>query len=128
MVKKISLSLVLVTLLSLAAACSPTAVPSQAPTPAATQDLTATAFQPATATATAAATATPTLAPTAAYPAEGVGPSSYPDGYDPLTGLAVSDASLLDRRPVIVKVENLPRDDRPQWGLPQADLIYEYYT
>lgn len=130
MAKKVSLSLVLIMLLSLAAACSPSATPSLAPTAAATQvpQITLTAFLPATATATPEATATPTLTPTPAYPVEGVGPSNYPGGYDPLTGLEAADPQLLERRPVIVKVENLPRDDRPQWGLPQADLIYEYYT
>ena len=27
-----------------------------------------------------------------------------------------------------MKVENLPRADRPQWGLSKADITYEYYT
>jgi hypothetical protein len=40
----------------------------------------------------------------------------------------VTDPTLLDRRPLLVKVTNLPRDSRPQWGLSQADLVYEYYT
>jgi hypothetical protein len=128
MAKKASLSLAIIMLLSLAAACSSNSTSSQAPTPVATLAQTATAFLPSTATATPEATSTPTATPTPAYPAEGVGPSSYPDGYDPLTGLLVADPALLNRRPVIVKVENLPRDDRPQWGLPQADLVYEYYT
>ncbi|NMB68784.1 MAG: DUF3048 domain-containing protein [Chloroflexi bacterium] len=128
MAKKFSLSLVIVMLLGMAAACAPATGP-VAPTPTATQaHSTATAFLPATATATPEATATPTLTPTPVYPAEGVGPANYPDGYDPLTGLKVADPALLDRRPLIVKVENLPRDDRPQWGLSNADLIYEYYT
>jgi hypothetical protein len=34
----------------------------------------------------------------------------------------------LERRPIAVKVENLPREDRPQWGLSKADINYEYYT
>ena len=46
---------------------------------------------------------------------------------NPLTGLPVQDASLLDKRPVIVKVQNVPRESRPQWGLSQADHVYEYY-
>jgi hypothetical protein len=29
---------------------------------------------------------------------------------------------------VAVKVENLPREDRPQWGLSKTDINYEYYT
>lgn len=126
MAKKASLLLAITLLLALAAACAP-AVNSQPPTPVATlvPENTATAFLPATATAT---LELPTATPTPAYPVEGVGPANYPAGYNPLTGLKAADAALLERRPVIVKVENLPRDDRPQWGLPQADLVYEYYT
>ncbi len=51
-----------------------------------------------------------------------------PPALDPLTGLTVSNGALLNRRPLIVKVENLPRADRPQHGLTAADLVYEYYT
>jgi hypothetical protein len=47
---------------------------------------------------------------------------------DPLTGLAVSDPALLDRRPLSIKVSNLPRSIRPQWGLSLADIVFEYYT
>jgi hypothetical protein len=35
---------------------------------------------------------------------------------------------MLARRPIVIKVENLPRDHRPQWGLSLADIVYEYYT
>jgi hypothetical protein len=47
---------------------------------------------------------------------------------DPLTGLVVKDPAVMNRRPIVVKVENLPRDDRPQWGVSSADIVYEYYT
>lgn len=47
---------------------------------------------------------------------------------NPLTGLRVADPALLDRRPVLVKVENLPRIHRPPFGLNQADITYEYVT
>jgi len=47
---------------------------------------------------------------------------------NPLTGLEVKDAQLLERRPVAVKVSNDPRPMRPQWGLTLADIVYEYYT
>ncbi len=70
----------------------------------------------------------PTLAPTPDYPPEGTGPDLFPQGYNPLTGLKASDPGLLNRRPVIVKVQNIPREDRPQWGLSSADLVFEYYT
>ncbi len=46
---------------------------------------------------------------------------------DPLTGLAPSDPSLLQRRPVAIKVSNYPRYVRPQSGLSRADLVFEYY-
>ncbi len=47
---------------------------------------------------------------------------------DPLTGLQVTDPALLDRRPMLIKVSNLPRNNRPQWGLTLADIVFEYYT
>jgi hypothetical protein len=62
------------------------------------------------------------------YPAEGYGPQDFPPDINPLTGLQVTDLSLLERRPVIIKVSNLPRGNRPQWGLSLADIVYEYYT
>ena len=50
-----------------------------------------------------------------------------PDDVNPLTGLRVDNLKLLDRRPILVKVTNYPRSVRPQWGLSQADQVYEYY-
>ncbi len=44
---------------------------------------------------------------------------------NPLTGLPIEPLEL-SRRPVVVKVQNMPRADRPQWGLSAADLVYEY--
>ncbi len=46
---------------------------------------------------------------------------------NPLTGLPVSDPSLLDRRPMVIKVANAPDTIRPQSGLTLADVVYEYY-
>ena len=82
------------------------------------------------ATNTPAPTATPTVLATAipGYPAEGYGPTDFPDDVDPLTGLKVDDPEILNRRPIVIKVENLPREDRPQSGLSSADIVYEYYT
>jgi hypothetical protein len=68
-----------------------------------------------------AAQATPELAP-----AEPLTVLSSPE-INPLTGLAPSSPELLDRRPIIVKVQNLPRP-RLQWGISAADLVFEYYT
>lgn len=73
-------------------------------------------------------TDTPAATPTPAYPPEGRGPTGFAPEIDPLTGLAVKDASLLNRRPAVIKVENIPREHRPQWGLTLADLVFEYYT
>jgi hypothetical protein len=73
-------------------------------------------------------TPTPTITPTPNYPPQGLGPTGFPENINPLTGLPVSDPNLLNRRSVAVKVENLPRADRPQWGLSKADINYEYYT
>jgi hypothetical protein len=67
------------------------------------------------------------LTPTPGYPEEGFGPSDLPLDINPLTGTS-TDPSLLDRRPMIIKVSNLPRNVRPQFGLSRADLVYEYYT
>ncbi len=43
---------------------------------------------------------------------------------NPLTGLPVSDARLVQRRPIAIKVENSP-SARPQSGLDQAEVVYE---
>ncbi len=80
-------------------------------------------------------TSTPTLTPTATetpLPTDNptpvaYGPSNFPTNVDPLTGQEVSDPSLLDRRPVALKVNIIPRDNRPPWGLSYADIVYDYY-
>jgi hypothetical protein len=41
--------------------------------------------------------------------------------------MAVSDPSLLERRPMAIKVANFPRYVRPQSGLTLADQVFEYY-
>ena len=50
-----------------------------------------------------------------------------PTDLDPLTGELPADASLLERRPLAIKVANYPRYIRPQSGLTLADNIFEYY-
>jgi hypothetical protein len=75
-------------------------------------------------------TETPTPSPTATpiFPVEGYGPQNYPRNVNPLTGLSVSDASLLDKRPVAIKINIVPRTGtRPPWGLSSADIVYDYY-
>jgi len=56
-----------------------------------------------------------------------VGPDNFPDDVNPLTGLQVSDPTILDRRPVAVKVQIFPRGQRPPMGISQADIVYDYY-
>jgi hypothetical protein len=118
------LFVVLISLSVVLAACgsAPTS------TPVATATATATEIPTIASTPTPLPTSAPTLAPTPVYPVEGYGPANFPAGVDPLTGLQVANPAWLDRRPMVVKVQNLPRDSRPQWGLSLADIVFEYYT
>jgi hypothetical protein len=66
-------------------------------------------------------------------------PTPYPSGFEgipifvlstntnPLTGLTATDPTLLERRPIAVKITQFPRLVRPQSGLTLADVVYEYY-
>ena len=73
-------------------------------------------------------TPTPLPSPTPA-PIEGaLGPYEFVSNVNPLTGLEVEDESILNRRPIIVKVSNSPALVRPQSGIGQADLAWEHYT
>jgi hypothetical protein len=51
----------------------------------------------------------------------------FEPGINPLTGLAVADPSRLERRPVMVRVSNWPREGRPHAGLMSADLVFENF-
>jgi hypothetical protein len=73
-------------------------------------------------------TPSPEPSPTPLSPSEEYGPSNFPSNVDPLTGLQVTNPALLVRRPLLIKVSNLPRSIRPQWGLSLADIVFEYYT
>jgi hypothetical protein len=77
---------------------------------------------------TATATPDPTATSLASYPEAGYGPTNFPANVDPLTGLPIANPALLDRRLLAIKVSNLPRDIRPQWGLSLADIVFDYYT
>ncbi len=81
-------------------------------------------------TATPTYTPTPTQSPTPTETPTPVvyGPTGFPENVDPLTGLPVSDPAVLDRRPVAVKINVVPRySNRPPWGLSFADIVYDYY-
>jgi len=45
--------------------------------------------------------------------AQEVGPDSYPSGVNPLTGLPVDHPENLNRRPLLVKIDNYPPGVRP---------------
>jgi hypothetical protein len=72
---------------------------------------------------TPASTRTPPNTPTATPSA-----TSAPVGFNPLTGEIASDPSLLDHRPLAVKVVNEPSCARPQYGLQQAAVVFEHYV
>lgn len=55
-----------------------------------------------------------------------IGPDSYPEDINPLTGLPVEDPAVLEQRPLMVKIINAPAEVRPQHGLMQADLVWEH--
>lgn len=55
-----------------------------------------------------------------------VGPDVYPSEVNPLTGLHLENPFAIYHRPMIVKIVNAPDEARPQWGLMQADIIWEY--
>ena len=127
--KKLLISIIFLVLLSLIVACQASVSPTEVTNTS--LPATPTALQPEPATPTPTLTATPmppTATPTPAYPLEGYGPTDFPNEVNPLTGLELDDPEILDRRPVIIKIQNLPRADRPHWGLSNADIIYEYYT
>jgi len=46
---------------------------------------------------------------------------------NPLTGLAVNNSELLERRPIAIKITLFPRYVRPQSGVTLADVVFEYY-
>jgi len=99
-----------------------TLIPTDTPVPpTATPTLTFTPTLTSTPTSTFTPTATLTPMPVV------YGPKSFPTDVDPLTGLKVADPKILDRRPVLVKVSNFPRNGRPHTGLSFADIVFEYY-
>ncbi len=108
------------------ATASPTIPPTNTPRPSATLPPTNTA----TSTPSPTASSTPTSSPTATYTpsptATMVGPNEFPDNYNPLTGLPYPNEDARNRRTLIVKVSNFPELVRPQSGLSNADIVFEY--
>lgn len=112
-----------------AAAQAATATPTPTPAPAFTATLPPPpTLAPATATPTPAATATPTVTPTPA-PVTLLTLEDFGDNRNPLTGELVDDPTVLQRRPIAIKLSNSPPEyTRPQAGLSQADLVFEHVT
>lgn len=76
---------------------------------------------PPTATTAPTPEATPTVAQV------DYGPTNFPANVNPLTGLPVNDPTRLERRPISIKIQIFPRDDRPPFALALADIVYDYY-
>lgn len=74
-------------------------------------------------------TAAPTPVPATETPVvpAAVGPDNFPVNVNPLTGLQVGDPALLERRPLSVKIQIFPRNQRPPMGVSSADIVYDYY-
>ena len=53
--------------------------------------------------------------------------ANFPAGYNPLTGLPVSDPENLDLPAVLISITNFPASARPQAGPSFAPYIYEMY-
>lgn len=97
-------------------------VPTRQPSATATLTLTPTATFTASNTPT--LTPSPTLTPT--FTPTPNGPFEYPEGISPLTGMAYTSDAARDRRNLIVKISNHPPIVRPQSGVNQADVVWEY--
>jgi hypothetical protein len=97
-----------------------TLVPTRTRIPTDTATFTPSAPPTNTATPTDAPTLTPTITPTT------IGPFTYPDNINSLTGLPFPSEEARNRRNLIVKISNYPWIVRPQAGLSLADIVYEY--
>lgn len=108
---------------------TPTPEPTQTALPSETPELIPTNTLESISQATP-ATEVPLLTPTLASTVGPIsyGPSEYPLDVNPLTGLKIDNPALLERRPIAIKINIIPRySTRPPWGLSQADIVYDYY-
>lgn len=72
--------------------------------------------------------ASPSELPADPEPEPGLGPDSYPDGINPLTGLPVSDPEVLEDCPLLVAVSNFPPSSRRSLsGLSVAAQVWETF-
>ena len=82
---------------------------------------------PLAAATTAISSATPTPQPRLLPIMYGPEAEHFPPGVNPLTGLAVSDVTLLGLPAVLVSISNMPVTARPQAGPGFASWVYELY-
>jgi hypothetical protein len=75
---------------------------------------------------TTAATSVPTATITPSATPEPIGPFTYPDNYNSLTGMPYPDEASRARVNLLVKISNYPPIVRPQTGINKADVVYEY--
>jgi hypothetical protein len=82
-----------------------------------------------TALSTSLSTPLPTTFPsTQAVPLPVVyGPDTFPPGFNPLTGLPVSDPSRLEYPALLLSISHFPPEARPQAGFSFTPFVYEYY-
>lgn len=134
---KLSPRLVIFVLLSLLlTACTAPTAPAGDPTAQVEPSASLTVEPAATATASQAPSATPSITPVPATSTPRptatpvrimYGPDDFPAGVDPLTGIKVRKPELLERRPLGVKIQMFPRNQRPVFGVSQADVVFDYY-
>ena len=53
------------------------------------------------------------------------GPTNFPEGINPLTGLPIGDSDLLKLPPALISVSNFPASARPQAGINSSPLVFE---
>lgn len=69
---------------------------------------------------------TPTITPAIIPPGQ-IGPQTYPDGVNPLTGLQVKNSENLLLPPALISITNFPVSSRPQAGLSYSPFVFEIY-
>ncbi len=110
----------------LTAACSPGLPPApETASPSATPTLTARPTSEPTAPPT--LTAVPTLQPRLTRLPAGPEADSFASGFNPLTGRAVSDPTLLGIPAMLISISNSPVTARPQAGPGFADWVFELF-
>ena len=121
--KKTTLSLLLLTIFTLSS-CTNTATP---PAPTKASPPTPTQTEMPTSEPTEMPTASPTPQPRLTPQSYGIDLEDFPENYNPLTGRAVQDATLLELPAVLVSISNSPASARPQAGIGFASWVFEYY-